>query len=195
MKKAHNVTFVSILQYTGIMFLSNYIASFISNVVISTLLKPIESKIPYVLLMICALAVYVLVGLLVPLFANFLFFRSVAAKQYVPSEDKFHWLKSFARLVLLSETIRFLVCWKSLGHLNQTGNFAFLPTLLFENTYLLWSNRHYEIRQWLEYNATDFLAYAVCYIIYLVIYLALVMLLYRHFWKKAAMNDSEALSE
>lgn len=195
MKKSYNVTFVSILQYTGIMFLSNFISEIVVITVFDSFLIPILGD-SSILVKTCALVVYILSGFLVPLFAYFLFFRSVVKKQYVPSEGKFHWLKSGARLMLLGEMIRFLFCLSSLGHIaTLSGQFSILPTLLFENTYLIWSNRHYEVREWLEYNATDFLAYAVCYIIYLVIYLALVMLLYRHFWKKAAMNDSEALSK
>ena len=156
------------------------------------MIKPTEGETPSVLLTICAFAIYILIGLSIPLLATFFYFRSVVADQYIPSEDKFCWIKSCARLVLPAETIRFLFCLSSLGHINQTGNFAFLPSLLFENTYLLWTNRHEPVRQWLEYIFADYVAYALCHIIYLVIYLTFVMLIYKYFWKEAK-KDSEDL--
>lgn len=191
MKKSYHVTFRSMLFYTGLMFLSNYISVFVATGIIN-MITPAEGETPSVLLLICALAIYILIGLSIPLLATFFYFRSVVADQYIPIEDKFCWLKSCARLVLPAETIRFLFCLSSLGHLNQSGKFAFLPSLLFENTYLLWTNRSEPVRHWLEYIFADFVAYALCHIIYLVIYFALVMLIYKHFWKEAQ-KDSEDL--
>ena len=191
MKKSNHVTMKSRLFYTGLTFLSNYISVFVVTGIIN-MIKPTEGETPSVLLLICALAIYILIGLSIPLLATFFYFRSVVADQYIPSEDKFCWLKSCARLILSAETIRFLFCLSSLGHLNQSGVFAFLPSFLFENTYLLWTNRSEPVRQWLEYIFADYVAYALCHIIYLVIYLALVMLIYKHFWKEAQ-KDSEDL--
>ena len=191
MKQSYQVSIGNVFFYTGLMFLSNYISVFVETGIINVI-KPTEGETPSVLLLICALAIYILIGLSIPLLATFFYFRSVVADQYIPSEDKFCWLKSCARLVLPAETIRFLFCLSSLGHLNQSGVFAFLPSFLFENTYLLWTNRSEPVRQWLEYIFADYVAYALCHIIYLVIYLALVMLIYKHFWKEAQ-KDSEDL--
>ena len=38
---------------------------------------------------------------------------------------------------------------------------------------------------YLEYIFADFVAYAACYIVYIAVYLALVAILYKRFWKKA----------
>lgn len=191
MKKSYQVSFTSKLFYIGLTFLSNYISVFVAGGIIN-MIKPTEGETPSVLLLICALAIYILIGLSIPLLATFFYFRSVVEDQYISGEDKFCWLKSCAKLVLPAETIRFLFCLISLGHMNQSGVFAFLPSLLFENTYLLWTNRIEPVRQWLEYIFADYVAYALCHIIYLVIYLALVMLIYKHFWKESQ-KDSEDL--
>ena len=191
MKKSYQVSFTSKLFYIGLTFLSNYISVFVAGGIIN-MIKPTEGETPSVLLLICALAIYILIGLSIPLLATFFYFRSVVEDQYISGEDKFCWLKSCAKLVLPAETIRFLFCLISLGHMNQSGFFAFLPSLLFENTYLLWTNRSEPVRQWLEYIFADYVAYALCHIIYLVIYLALVMLIYKHFWKESQ-KDSEDL--
>ena len=191
MKKTYHVTFKSMLFYTVLTFLSNYISVFVVNGIIN-MIMPTDGETPSVLLLICALAIYILIGLSVPLLATFFYFRSVVADQYIPSEDEFCWAKSCARVILPAETIRFLVCLSSLGHINQSGNFAFLPTLLFENTYLLLTNRHEPVRQMLDYHFADFVAYAFCYLLYIVIYLALVMLIYKRFWAEAK-KDSEDL--
>lgn len=191
MKQSYQVSIGNVFFYTGLMFLSNFVSMLVAVGIIN-MIKPTEGETPSVLLLICALAIYILIGLSVPLLATFFFFRSVVEDQYIPSEDKFCWLKSCARLVLPAETIRFLFCLSSLGHINQSGVFAFLPSLLFENTYLLWTNRSEPVRQWLEYIFADFIVYTLCYLLYIVIYLALVMLIYKHFWKEAQ-KESEDL--
>lgn len=191
MKKSYQVSIGNVFFYTGLMFLSNFVSMLVAVGIIN-MIKPTEGETPSVLLLICALAIYILIGLSVPLLATFFFFRSVVEDQYIPSEDKFCWLKSCARLVLPAETIRFLFCLSSLGHLNQSGVFSLVPSLLFENTYLLWTNRSEPVRQMLEYNFADFLAFAACYIIYIAVYLALVAILYKRFWKKSQ-KDREDL--
>jgi len=185
MKQSYQVSIGNVFFYTGLMFLSNYIALCVDYAVSNILFVPLLGEVNYTLLTICVFATCILIGLGVPLLATFLFFKSVVVKQYVPSKDRFFWLKSCVRLILPAETIRFIFCLKSLGHLNQSGVFSLVPTFLFENTYLHWTNRHYEVREWLEYTANDFLAYAACYIVYIAVYLALVAILYKHFWKKA----------
>ena len=192
MKQSYQVSIGNVFFYTGLMFLSNYIALCVDYAVSNILFVPLLGEINYTLLTICVFATCILIGLGVPLLATFLFFKSVVAKQYVPSEDKFFWLKSCARLILPAETIRFIFCLKSLGHLNQSGVFSLVPTFLFENTYLHWTNRSEPVRQWLEYILADFLAYAAWYIIYIAVYLALVAILYKRFWKKAQ-KDREDL--
>ena len=191
-RQTNNIRIKHVLFYAFLMFLSNYIAFLMSGVVINILIQPIADKMFPILLVICVFAVYILIGLSVPLIAVFFFFRSAVCEQYFPSDDKLLWIKSCIKLILPAEIIRFLVCLRTLGHINTSGFFAPLPTLLFENTYLVWSNRHEQVRQMLQYNFVDFVVYAVCYIIYLAIHLAIVMIIYRHFWLESQ-KDREDL--
>ena len=181
MKKTTNVKIIDILLYATLIFVSNFVASRFSGIVINILFKPLVGSMPYILLVICVYIVYILIGFAIPLGFVFFFFRSVVRKQYSPSEDKLDWVKSCGMLILPAEILRFIVCLGSLGHINQTGDFSFLPGLLFESTYLIWSGRHEPVRQLLQYNIADFFAYAICYFIYAIIHLLLVLYVYRYF--------------
>lgn len=191
MKMLYNVRIKSVLLYALLIFLSNYIAFLASGLVINILFQPISGKVSTVLLAICVFAIYISIGFSVPLISVFFFFRSAVWGQYLPSEDKFYWAKSGIKLVLPAEIIRFFVCLGTLGHMNTSGFFAFLPTLLFENTYLLWSSRDDQVRQMLQYNFVDFIVYAVCYILYVVIHMALVMVIYKHFGTDARKDKED----
>ena len=194
MKKSYNVRINSMFFYTFLMFLSNYIAFQVVIMIISNLLQPIADKFPYALLVICVSAVYILINFAVPSIFYFFFFRSVVEEHYIPSEDKFHWAKSCAKLILPAEIIRFLICQVTLGHITTSGTFASLPCFSFENTYLHWTNRREQVRQLLQYNFVDFVAYAVCYMIYIAVYLVLVMLIYRHFWLKSKKDREDLIA-
>jgi hypothetical protein len=192
MKKTYNVTIASMFLYAIVLFLSNYAAYFVSGTLVG-LFQPIADKIPFTLLAIFIFAIYILMGFSLPFLTIFFFFKYAVQKQYVPSEDSSLWVKSCFRLILPAEIIRFLVCQLTLGQINTTGSFALLPTLLFENTYLLWTGRSEQVRQTLlQYNFADFAVYALCFFIYAAIHLVLVMMIYRRFWLEAK-KDREDL--
>lgn len=193
MKKTYNVNFASMLLYAFVLFLSSYLAYFVAGTVVG-LFQPIADKIPFALLAIFVFAIYIFVGFCVPFLAIFFLFKSTVGKQYVPNEDKRFWLKSCLRFTLPGEIVRFLVCQVTLGHIKSTGFFAYLPTLLFENTYLRWTGRGEQVRQkLLEYNFADFIVYALCFFLYLAIHLTLVMMIYRRFWLEAEKNRDDLI--
>ena len=186
MKKSYNVRLSNILCYALVLFSSNYAAYLISTALVGKLFLPIADKIPFFITSLCIFLIYILIGLSVPLFILFLFFRSSVARQYVASDDKHVWRMSGLRLALPAELLRMLICQVTLGQINVSGVFAYLPTLLFESTYLNWSDRHEQVRQkFLEYNFMDFAVYAICYLIYFAVHLLLVMKIYRYFWLEA----------
>jgi len=168
--------------YAVVMLVSNYLASLAGASTLLVLVVPLAGKILTVLFYVLAMVVYLIFGFFTPLIGTWLFFRFAVPRQYISSEDRFRWLKSFAMLVLPAEMIRFIICLSSLGHISKTGMLAMLPSLLFENTYLLWSGRSDAVLYLLDYTIADFLAYALCYLLYAAIYLWLVALTYRYFW-------------
>ena len=193
MEKSYNVRITSMLLYAVVLFLSNYLAYFIA-VMIVTVLQPLVGVLPIVLLNILAFAIYIFMGLSVPILVIFFLFKYAVGRQYVPSEDKYSWVKSCIRLVLPAEIIRFLACQITLGQINEAGAFAFLPSLLFESTYLHWTGRGEVVRQkLLQYNFADFIAYALCFVVYLAIHLALVMKIYRRFWREAEKDRDDLI--
>ena len=193
MKKSHNVKIVSMFLYAIVLFLSNYLAFYVASAIVG-LFQPIADKIPYALLVTVVFAIYVLIGFVVPFIAIFFFFKSTVGKQYLPSEDKRCWVKSCLRVILPAEIIRFLACQVTLGQIKTSGIFAYLPTLLFENTYLLWTGRGEIVRQkLLQYNFADFIVYALCFLLYLTIHLVFVMKIYRRFWLEAEKNRDDLI--
>lgn len=183
--KKYNIRIISMFLYAFVLFVSNYLAYFVAGAVVG-LFQPITDKIPFALLAIFIFAIYILIGFSFPFLAIFFFFKYEVGKQYVLSEDKYCWVKSCMKLILPAEIIRFLACQLTLGQINTTGSFAFLPSLLFESTYLRWSCRSEEVRQkFLQYNFADFVVYALCFFIYVAIHLVIVMTIYRYFWLKA----------
>ena len=194
MKKSYNVRLSNVLSYTVILFLSNYIAYLISTIVVGKLFLPIADKIPFAITLICVFLIYILIGLFIPLFAVFFFFRVSVMKQYIPSDDKYFWVRNCVRFILPAEIIRFLFCQVTLGQINVSGYFAYLPTFIFEITYLNWTNRYEQVRQkFLEYNFADFTAYAICYLIYLAVHLLFVMIIYRRFWFEAKKDKDDLI--
>ena len=193
MKKSHNVKIVSMFLYAIVLFLSNYLAFYVASAIVG-LFQPLADKIPFTLLAIFVFAVYILIGFAVPFVAIFFFFKSMVGKQYLPSEDKRCWVKSCLRVILPAELIRFLACQVTLGQIKTSGIFAYLPTLLFENTYLLWTGRGEQVRQkLLQYNFSDFIVYALCFLLYLTIHLVFVMKIYGRFWLEAEKNRDDLI--
>ena len=182
MKRSKNILVRDMFLYMLVMFVANCVASVVAGWAVKALVQPFIGKMPDALAVVLAMVVFALFTLLVPLIGGYFCFRSMTPGQYCPTEDRFRWLKSCAWLVLPVEIIRFFICLVTLGHINRTGILALLPTFLFENTYLVWSNRTDAVRNLLTYNIADFAAYLVCYVIYAAAYLCLVALLYRHFW-------------
>ena len=192
MKTRYNVGINNVLIYTILIFVSSYLACWVS-IAFAYLLRPLSGKVPLPLLAIFVFSVDILLGFAIPLIAIFFYFKSTVGKQYIPSEDKFSFIKSCTRLVLPAEIVRYIACQITLGQINTTGSFAFLPTVLFENTYMIWFDRNEWVRQRsFEYNFADFMSYALCYMIYVAIHLLLVLIIYRYFWLKAK-KDREDL--
>ena len=193
MKRKSNVKITSVLLYATVLFSSNYLAYLLSTMLVK-LIQPIADKMPFALLAIFVFAIYILIGFSLPLLSIFLLFKHTVEKQYASSEEDALWIKSCARLVLPAETVRFLACQFTLGQINTTGAFAFLPTLLFESTYLRFAGRSEQIRQnFLEYNFADFAIYALCFLVYLAIHLAIVVFIYKHFWFRAKRDRDDLI--
>lgn len=184
-KKDHskyNISFFDIIKYIPIIFISNLAASYCAVGLTQLIFMPLVDKIPFVLLAIAVFVMYTLVCFGIPCAVIWFFFRSMARNHYMPSNDKWYWAKNCLVLVLPAEILRFVVCTITLGHINSTGYFAFLPSLLFENTYLLWTGRHELVRSAIQSNIADYFVFIICYLLYAVIHLLLVLVIYRRYW-------------
>jgi hypothetical protein len=182
MKRLAKVPIIIMFLYAGVMLASNYLASLAGVSTLLVVVVPLMGKVPTILFYVLAIIAYLIFSLVPPLIAIWVFFQFTVPRQYIPSEDHFQWLRSFAMLVLPAEMIRFIACFSTLGHISKTGMLAMLPSLLFENTYLLWSGRSSAVSNLMNYTIADFFAYALCYLLYAAIYLWLIALIYRRFW-------------
>lgn len=179
-KKKHFYLYA--LFYAGVVFISNLISSNISLALVAAALEPLVDRIPFALLAILVFAIEIAVNMAIPILAIFLLFRSSVPDFYYPSDRKNIWIKESLIIVLPGEICRFFACFSTLGHISSTGYFSLLPTLLFEQTYVRWFDRHDQTRQFMDFSAGDRFAYAICYLPYIVLFLFFVIMIFKHFW-------------
>ncbi|MBP3376548.1 MAG: hypothetical protein J6L83_07270 [Clostridia bacterium] len=172
-------------------FISNFFCSMACLSFKTIAFVPIAEKIPYALLITLVLLADIIFKLVLPLVCVYFVMRYTVPRLYAFMDGQGQ-IKCFLLHVLPMEIVRYIVCLLSLGHLKQTGYFALLPSFIFENTYIRWSGRHNEIRNYLDYIPEDFLAYTLCYVVYAVVYLTFAILIYRKFWK-VGREESEEL--
>ena len=125
--------------------------------------------------------------------------KNQVSEQFVLSDDKWMWLKSGCSYIALGEGIRFLINMLPIDMVFIISSIKFgqllaLPSyLLFNLTYLASSGRSQAIFRESSYIPMDFIAFALCYIVYLAVHMAIVLLIYRHFWRKAAAEHEAML--
>ena len=93
------------------------------------------------------------------------------------------------RVILPGEILRWLVAMFPLGLISSTGYVALLPTALFENIYLKYWGRHNAVRQHGEFIPADYWAYSLCYLIYIAIYIAGLIAIYRYLASREESED------
>ena len=91
------------------------------------------------------------------------------------------------------EILRFLLCLSKLGLLNSFGMMSFVPSFLYEQTYLIWSERTNDVRHFGNTEFVDYLAFVPCYLIYAIFYLGILFWLYHYYWKKESTAYNEML--
>lgn len=133
------------------------------------------------------LLVIMLISMLTAAALTFFYFRRVIPMQYEDNERRRSWLNNALWAILPGELLRCLFTLIDLGNGNGTGKFALVPSMLFEQTYMKWAGIWN--RSNLTNTPTDIAAYLLCYLIYLAVNLALLLVLYRILWKKC---DAEA---
>ena len=179
----NRISLTDMILYAGLLLLSNPIILSFTTFLIEKLLMPFYNAVPYVVLAIISLILYIAMFLLVPIAIMYLFFHVRLPYQY---QKKQPWKNSFLKLILPAEILRYFLCLESVGHIRQGGVFAILPSLIFENSYLIWTGRHNIVRNDLDYIFMDYFAYTVCYVIYALIYGALLAWVYHRCWEAEA---------
>ena len=119
--KRNRISFTDIILYGGLLLLSNPIIWFFTTFLIEKLLMPFYNVIPYVVLAIISLILYIAMFLIVPISIMYLFFRVRLPYQY---QKKQTWKNCFLKLILPAEILRFFLCLESVGHIRQGGVFA-----------------------------------------------------------------------
>lgn len=162
----------------------------LSSSVAGILIAPIYSKIPLAFLFVLGFSLYLIIDLILPVFAVGILFYFFIPEQY---HKKNHWRKCFLKFVLPGEIIRFLISFVCLGHQSQIGGrFSKLACFLFENTYMIATKRHEAIRNDLEYIPADFFVFALWYLLYAAVYGILIALVYRFMWQWQRANPGDA---
>lgn len=191
-KKNTFITASQMIAYGVLLFVSNVVATNLATILNRNCLTPLMGKLPFAVLGTVLIIGYILINLGLPYLAFSIYFRTAVPAQYTPGGSRFDWLKKCLLLIAPAEILRYLICLGPLGHLEEGGYWAMLPTCIFEWVYIPLSGRLYEIGQLGQYIAADYLAYTASYLIYSAVNLFFVALIYRHFWLKGK-KDREDL--
>lgn len=189
MVKKKKVTLSHIILYILFLFAYYTVTKDLSMSVSYGIFGTVMDHIPRPILAVFVSLIYVFVDLLLPVLVTGILFFFFVPEHYHKSNQ---WRKCFLKFVLPGEIIRFFISLICLGHNKQLGGrFCNAPAFLFENTYMVASNRYDAIRNDLTYIPTDFFAFTICYILYAVIYGLLITLVYRFLWQRERSNKGD----
>ena len=192
MKKNTKSYFIDILLYTAVVLFSNLISSNISMALTKIAFEPLFHHISIIVLAVLVFATEIVVNIIIPIVSVFVLFRAIVPRRYYPSENNRGWIKECLLIIMPGEVFRFLICLHTLGHLKSTGYYSLIPTILFEQTYVRWFERHDQTRELLQFSIGDYTAYTICYLPYITLFLFLVIKIYKHFWMQGK-RDCEDL--
>ena len=191
------INFIERFRYVLVLLIANVASFFVMSFLAAILVAVFEGeKTP--VLRILANFTY-LISFAVVYIILYKTLKNQVSEQFVPSDDKWMWLKSGCSYTALGEGIRFLINMFPIDFVFLVTSIKFgqllaLPSyFLFNLTYLASSGRSAAIFRESAYIPMDFIAYALCYIVYLAAHMAIVLLIYRHFWKKAEKEHTAML--
>lgn len=178
-----SVELVTIFVYAIVSIATNYVGCL--TYIISALMFRGSQK------SIASLIILAVLPMIVAVLLSSIYMRKCINDQYVYSEGKVSWLRNFLIFIMPGEILRFLISLLDLGHSSGTGRIAFTPSFAFENIYIYQLGLNTRIRIEMNYQLSDFLAYIACYIVYLFVYVSLLLVIYRRFWKKIDVEHRE----
>lgn len=193
MKKT-KLTISDIVAYAAVTCIGNLIATFVAEMIHKYLITPIgeHNFLTYVLYFLT----YSFLTMGIAWCLIYLLFKQKEEEHYVPSDDKHLWMKKCLLMIAPGEIIRFLICLRVLGITNVLGGkMAIAPTIWFGNSYLIWADRVNAVRQEGIFIIWDYLAYSLCYLIYLAIYLYVIFEIYLKIWKKGKQEHDYLIEE
>ena len=119
---------------------------------------------------------------LFPYFFMPLLLRKKVSEHYMADVPEKFWIKSALVYMLPGEILRFISCLLR-GHTFSGLTFARGFHMIYANTYRIWSRRYDLVFS--ETSAQDYIALISMYLVYLILHMAFLMFVYRHYWKKA----------
>ncbi len=171
------------LAYALFLPLANYVGGVVGTICRNWLAFFWQIYFSNVPMLAAALIIYPIIwtlSLLIPFAMIYLLFRRAVPNHYLPSDEPSLWCRSALQLILPGELIRFLLC---LSLRRNMVRFALFPSNLFDLFYLPSAGRSEAVLQEGTYILQDFAVYALIYLLYFALYLTVILLIYRRFWK------------
>lgn len=190
------VSFSERFHYTLVLLIANAASFFALGFIGAILVAAFEGEKPPVFGVLVSILYLIAFSLVYIILYKTL--KGQVSEQFVLSEDKWMWLKSGCSYIALGEGIRFLLNMMPIDFVLLVTSIKFGQLLatpcyfLFNMTYLASSGRSAAIFQQSAYIPMDFIAFALCYLVYLAVHMAIVLLIYRRFWHKAE-KEHEAM--
>ena len=183
MRKVLNVQ--DSLVYFLVTSLSHIVGMFL-YMIVEVFLGGLISALPAVPRYIFGFIIYIPLIFVFCLLGVFLYFRKAVPKCYndqLTYDDRWKWVKICLSTILPGELLRGLIFTLNIGFLQVTGCLGVLEAFAYERGYLFPQARHSAVTQLHSYIPMDYIAAALCFILVNLIYVPLVVFLFRHFWK------------
>ena len=191
------IDFIERFRYTFVLLIANVASFFTMSFLAAILVAAFEGEKTPVLRMLANFTYLIAVAVMYIILYKTL--KNQVSEQFILSDDRWMWLKSGCSYTALGEGIRFLINMLPIDFVFLVTSIKFgqllaLPAyLLYNRTYLASSGRSAAIFKESAYIPMDFIAFALCYLVYLAAHMAIVLLIYRHFWKKAEKEHTAML--
>lgn len=174
---------ISTLVMLIVYYVTANTANLVSLVTVRTIIYHFPGTPEFLGLAIC----YILSGLIVfggSFGASYFLQRRFVPDHYPSGQVTYSWLRSAVCYLAPCEIIRLVVSLFNCAAHSSVGYYwSYLPSLIYNNSYLLWTGRYTAVHKEGLHIFSDYLVYALYYLVYLAIHLAVVLLIYRRFWR------------
>ncbi|PWM65641.1 MAG: hypothetical protein DBX61_09605 [Clostridiales bacterium] len=192
MKTKNGVRPQDLIIYAVITLAANYAASALGYYILkaATVLEITEFSNVLSVIFSCVIIIPLIFITSITIITFYL--KKVIPMQYEPTDTRAKGLKKALIMILPGEILRLIICSRYDSILNSSF-FSYITSILYELTYLKWTNRFREVLLSGKLAFQDYLGYFICYIIYFSVYLCIILFICSKIWKSAQVDWQDSI--